>query len=247
MGWPLGALLAILALAAAGVVSLAGLGDWRTPITAAARAAIQLAVVSLLIGFVLRSMAWTIAFVALMVIVATATSCRRITGSLGRPAGWLLLPLLGGLVPTVGLTLASTVVPPDPVAVLPIAGILVGGAMSATTLAGKRTADEIESHYGAFEAALAIGLTRRQAVGLLGRPAAALALVPGQDQTRTVGLVTLPGAFVGVLLAGASPTQAGAAQVLVLVALLATQSIAAAITVELVAAARVPIGRKLLA
>jgi len=38
-----------------------------------------------------------------------------------------------------------------------------------------------------------------------GAGAAALALVPGLDQTRTVGLVTLPGAFVGVLLAGASP------------------------------------------
>jgi len=69
----------------------------------------------------------------------------------------------------------------------------------------------------------------------------ALSLVPGQDQTRTVGLVALPGAFVGVLLAGASPVEAGAAQVLVLVALLAVQSIAAAITVELMAAGLLPI------
>lgn len=37
--------------------------------------------------------------------------------------------------------------------------------------------------------------------------------------SRTVGLVTLPGAFVGVLLAGASPWQAGAAPVLVLISL----------------------------
>jgi len=60
--------------------------------------------------------------------------------------------------------------------------------------------------------------------------------------------VTLPGAFVGVLLAGASPVEAGAAQVLVLVALLAVQSIAAALTVELIAAGRIPVaGRPLTA
>lgn len=35
------------------------------------------------------------------------------------------------------------------------------------------------------------------------RPAASDALLPGLDQTRTVGLVTLPGAFVGMLLGGA--------------------------------------------
>jgi len=47
--------------------------------------------------------------------------------------------------------------------------------------------------------------------------------------------VTLPGAFVGVLLAGASPAQAGTAQVLVLVSLILVEVVAAMLTVELVA------------
>ena len=59
---------------------------------------------------------------------------------------------------------------------------------------------------------------------MVSRPAAAEAMLPGLDQTRTVGLVALPGAFVGTLLGGASPVQAGAVQVLVLVALLAVQA-----------------------
>ena len=80
----------------------------------------------------------------------------------------------------------------------------------------------------------------------MARPAAALALIPGMDQTRTVGLVTLPGAFVGVLLAGASPWQAGATQVLVLVALLLVQAIAVAVTVELIAAGLLPAGATVL-
>ena len=44
------------------------------------------------------------------------------------------------------------------------------------------------------------------------------ALLPNLDSTRTVGLVTLPGAFVGVLLSTGSATQAGAVQILVLIA-----------------------------
>jgi putative ABC transport system permease protein len=63
--------------------------------------------------------------------------------------------------------------------------------------------------------------------------------MPALDQTRTVGLVTLPGAFVGVLLGGGDPLQAGAAQLLVLVGLLAAESVAVLVTVELVARRRI--------
>ena len=64
----------------------------------------------------------------------------------------------------------------------------------------------------------------------------------GLDQTRTVGLVTLPGAFVGMLLAGASPVQAGAVQLLVLLGLLLVQALAVATTVEIMSAGLLAVG-----
>ena len=64
------------------------------------------------------------------------------------------------------------------------------------------------------------------------------ALVPPLDQARTVGLVTLPGAFVGVLLGGGSPLEAGAAQLPVLGSLRAAQVAAAWTVVERVARGR---------
>ena len=73
----------------------------------------------------------------------------------------------------------------------------------------------------------------------MARPSAATALVPPLDQTRTVGLVTLPGAYVGVLLGGGSPMAAGAAQLLVLVGLLAAEVASIWIVTELVARGRV--------
>lgn len=108
--------------------------------------------------------------------------------------------------------------------------------MTATTLAARRMGEELTLQRGAYEAGLSLGLTRRGSAILIARDAAGLALIPGLDQTRTVGLVTLPGAFVGVLLAGASPWQAGAAQVLVLISLLLVQVIAVSVTIELVGA-----------
>ena len=75
----------------------------------------------------------------------------------------------------------------------------------------------------------------RDAALLVCRPTAGNALIPVLDQTRTVGLVTLPGAFVDVLLGGASPIQARATQVVVLIALLLVKAVAVLATVEIVA------------
>jgi putative ABC transport system permease protein len=149
------------------------------------------------------------------------------------------LAVAGGAGPVVALVLASGTVPLRGEAVVPVAGILVGGAMTATSLAGRRLREELTTRRGEVEAALALGLLPRDAVLEVARPSAATALVPPLDQTRTVGLVTLPGAYVGVLLGGGSPLAAGAAQLLVLIGLLAVQVAAVWITTELVARGRV--------
>ena len=64
------------------------------------------------------------------------------------------------------------------------------------------------------------------------------ALVPGLDQVRTAGVVTLPGAFIGVLLGGGTPAQAAAAQVLVLVGIMAAQTTTAVVAERLIGMAR---------
>lgn len=56
----------------------------------------------------------------------------------------------------------------------------------------------------------------------------------GSHEVR-VGLVTLPGAFVGVLIGSGNPVQAAAAQLLVLIGLLAAETVAVAVVLELIA------------
>lgn len=236
------AVVLVLLTAVAGVAGRrSGLGQDRAMVVAALRATAQLAVVSALLLAVVRSLWLSAVFVLLMISVATVTSAGRVTGQTLRERvrpGQLLpmaLPIIGGAVPVVVLVLASGVVPLRGEAVIPVAGILIGGAMTATSLAGRRLREELTTRRGEVEAALALGLPRRDAVLLIARPVGATALVPPLDQTRTVGLVTLPGAFVGVLLGGGSPLEAGAAQLLVLIGLLATEVLAVWAVTELVA------------
>ncbi|GAA0545867.1 ABC transporter permease [Paractinoplanes ferrugineus] len=226
--------LAVLVVLTAAVTLLGRLRVSRAVVTAAVRAVVQLGIVSLLIAAVLRSRWATAGFVAVMLAVATATSARRVTTW---RRGWpVAAPIAVGALPVGAGIVAAHTMPWTTVAVLPIAGILIGGAMTATSLAGRRALDELRDRHGEYEAALALGFLPRDAALEVCRPTAGQALVPALDQTRTVGLVTLPGAFVGVLLGGGTPVQAGATQLLVLIALLAVEAIAVTVTVELVAA-----------
>jgi len=231
---PFLALLIFLMTGAAAVAWVGRLGEGRAVLTASLRAAVQLGAVALVIAAVLRSWWSTAAFVIVMFAVAAVTSARRI-GSV-RQAWAVAGPIAAGVVPAGVAIAVARPVPWTPVGVLPLAGILIGGAMTATSLAGRRALDELQARRGEYEAGLALGFPSRDAALLVCRPSAGHALLPALDQTRTVGLVTLPGAFVGVMLGGGSAVQAGEVQLLVLIALLAVEAVAVVAVVELVAA-----------
>lgn len=236
--WRLAVVLAVFVVVAAGTSRLAGLGVERDHVTAATRAVVQLAVVAVVIAAVMESLWSSFAFVVLMYAVAAATSYRRI----GAPPGqalWVAASIAAGAGPVIALCLGSGVVPLNGAGVIPISGILIGGAMTASTLTGRRAFDELSAHPGAYEAGLALGFPSSEAALLVIRPSSHEALMPGIDQTRTVGLVTLPGAFVGVLLGGGTALEAGAAQVLVLVGLLAAQAVTTAVLLRVIAGGRV--------
>lgn len=236
----LGLVLVALTALAVAAGRFSGLGEERPVLVAAVRATVQLGVVSALLLAVVRSLVLSAAFVVLMTAIAAVTAAGRATGLPLRAPGRrdrllaTALPIVGGAGPVVLLVLASGTVPFRGESVIPIAGILIGGAMTATSLAGRRLREELDQRRGEVEAALAIGFLPREAVLFVIRPAAASALIPPLDQTRTVGLVTLPGAFVGVLLGGGTPLEAGAAQLLVLLGLLAAELLAVWAVTELV-------------
>ncbi|EIC70794.1 hypothetical protein S7W_03627 [Mycobacteroides abscessus M94] len=225
----------VMVLASAAVYRVAAIGSvWTVP-WASVRGVVQLAAVA---GVLVAAMArlWSSALVlAGMFVVAGVTAAKRIGASRG--AAWAVgaLALAVGWVSVLPLLLVSGAVPLTGVAVVPIAAIVLGNAMTSISVTARLALDAIAAREGEVEAALSLGMSQRDSrMGVIDQ-VAATSLLPTVDSTRTVGLVTLPGAFVGVLLSTGSAAQAAAVQILILIALLLSQTCAVAVTIELIA------------
>lgn len=229
IGWQLGA--ALTALVLLGVVAniIGRIGVQRSVAWAAVRAIVQLAAVSLILAAALSHVATAIAFVCVMFGIAVYTTGKRTDVLRSGGWRWSALAMASGALPVLAVVFGFGVAPLNGPGIVPIASIIVGNMMTAHTLFGRRAFADLRNNIPTYEAALSIGLLRSDAIAMVTQPNLREALVPALDQTRTVGLVTLPGAFIGVLLGGGSPLQAGAAQVLVLVGVLAGQSLTIAV------------------
>lgn len=226
-----------MAVAAAAVNRLVLKGSiWAAP-SAAVRAALQLAAVATVLTAALQHLWSSMLVLSVMFIVASITAARR--SQARRGAGWLAVALAAGMIMVIPLLTLSGVVPFAGIAVVPVFGIVLGGTMTASAVAARRALDTLGERAGEVEAALSLGLSERFSRMLVIERPLSDALLPNLDQARTAGLVTLPGAFVGVLLATGSAAQAGAVQVLVLVSLLLAQVCGVAVVGELVARGRI--------
>jgi putative ABC transport system permease protein len=213
-------------------------------VIATLRAVVQLAVVAAVIDAVFSHLGWSGLLLIVMLALAAWTSGRRLKGVPNAP--WLAAIAIGSS-SAVGLAVlfGAGVFDLVPRFVIPIAGMLIGNAMIATSLAGSRVRDEFVDKTLEVEARLALGVRAKEAVQPYTRRAATMALIPTIDTTKNVGLIHLPGAFVGMLLGGASPADAAQVQLVVLFMLLGAIAVAGMLTTILVSRAYIGPGERL--
>lgn len=197
------------------VARVAGVGLGWAPLVSLVRASAQLTVVALLLRGIL-TIPWTVvAFLALMLLTASWTAAGRLHELWhGRRAA--VAGVLAGASVALAMILALRLVDPEPRYLVAVAGIVIGNAMSAATLSGRNFLRALRHRHDEVEAWLSLGATPSQAHLELGRESVRESLLPNLDQTRSTGLVTLPGAFVGALFGGASPAVAAQFQLVVL-------------------------------
>jgi len=222
----LGIGLALLLAIALAALTLAGVAQRRAVLIASARAALQLAIVAAALRGVFAAPATSAAVVVVMFTVATGTAARRLRGH-AHATRAVVLSCAAGAIVAIGIIVGLPTLTRSVRTLVAVSGIVLGGTMTAATLTGRRLADGIHRRRDEIEAWLSIGATPRQAIRDIARYSIVEALVPLLDQTRTVGLVTLPGAFVGALLGGASAIDAARFQIVVLIGLLCAESITA--------------------
>jgi putative ABC transport system permease protein len=235
-GWPVATAIALLLAMTIGMYVVGGLPHPHRTLFAAFRAVVQLSVAALVIAAVVRSLWASVGLLTVMFGVAVYTTTSRVEAPRAWP--WTSLAMAAGLLPVVAIILLTRTIPVTGLALVPVVGILQGNTMNGHTLTGRRAFAALREEKGQYEAALSLGLPRSQAIGEVIHRRIPEALIPGLDQVRTAGVVTLPGAFIGVLLGGGSPAQAAAAQILVLIGIMAAQTTTAVVAEHLIRQAR---------
>lgn len=210
--------LTALVLLTIGVARYFRVGLGWAPLLAMVRATVQLGAVALLLRGVLSTTEAVLAFVALMLATASWTAGGRLS-ALPRGRRLAVTGVLTGTAAALAPVFLLGLSERDGRHVVAIAGIVIGGAMSAATLAGRRFVHSAALRRDEVEGWLALGATPSRAHDDIARQAVREALLPNLDQTRSTGLVTLPGAFVGALFGGAGPLEAARFQLVVLAAI----------------------------
>jgi putative ABC transport system permease protein len=122
---------------------------------------------------------------------------------------------------------------PTPRYLVPVGGMVIGNAMTAAAVALNRLGDEVADSRAQIEGTLALGATAREAAAPTVRRALRSGTIALVDSTKTTGLIFFPGTMVGMLLAGAEPTDAVRLQLILLYALLGSVAIAALVATSL--------------
>ena len=230
-----GVVVSLLLVTAAGAVAYRQrLGLTREIVAAAARAAVQLVTAGALLRILFQrpSLLGPAGWLLTMVIIAGQVAGRR---GAGLPQA--RVAATGGVaastVGTLFVLLAGRVIAAEARVIVPVGGMIVSSAMLAAGSALRRLDEDVRQSRPAIEARLSLGQSGRQAILPHQRSALRTALIPAIDSTKVVGLISLPGAMTGLILAGISPLTAIRYQIVVMYMQLAGTAMAALIAVRL--------------
>ena len=218
IGWEGLAASTILVAVAVGLSLWQGLGLGRSILWASGRAAVQLLVVGVALDLVLNpdrptALAWL--WVVAMVGFAAVTVRRR-APEVPNALPLALAALAAVCVVSLGVIFGLGIFPVEARAIVPLAGMMIGNSMAATVVAGRRIVGELADKRDEVEARLALGQPWPDASRPYVRSALRTALTSQIESTKAVGLVFLPGAMTGLILAGADPQQAVAVQLAIM-------------------------------
>jgi putative ABC transport system permease protein len=181
------------------------------------RAFLQLSVIGFVLQFIFtqKNVGWILLAYLFMVSVAGYTAGQRAKQI---PRGNYIagMSILAGTSVTMFILVLLNVFPFTPRYIIPIAGMMVGNAMTVTGVTMKKLREDVKIQMNLVETALALGATPRQATLQQVKRSLSIALSPNIDSAKTVGLIALPGAMTGLIMGGASPIEAVQLQIVVM-------------------------------
>jgi putative ABC transport system permease protein len=162
---------------------------------------------------------WSFAWVVGMIVFAAVTVARRapmLPGVLSVAFAALTASAVAGL----GLLFALGIFPVAGRTVVPVAGMVVGNSLAAGVLTVRRLVEAIAERRAELEARLALGLPWQRAVRPTIRQVLRTGIAPDVERLKALGVVVLPGAMTGLILAGVDPLDAVRVQLALLYVIL---------------------------
>ena len=218
-----------LALASLLVLLLAAMSWWlrlgvaRRVLIAAARSAVQLTLVGLVLKLLFAQTSLPlIALMALLMLAAAGIEVmqrqkRRFGGPWGYGIGSFSMFLSSFSVTLLALTVIIGVEPwYQPQYLIPLLGMLLGNTMSGVAIALDNLTRHAWESRGKIEARLLAGQNWEEAIEAIRREALRSGLIPIVNAMGTAGLVSLPGMMTGQILAGSPPMEAAKYQLLIM-------------------------------
>jgi len=181
------------------------------------RATIQLLVIGYILGYIFaQHKLWMlVGIITLMITIASINAAKR--GKVFRHAVWKLLLCIGIVESFVMLLLIGLhIIEPTAQFIIPLSGMTIGNAMVVAGLFLTQLKREGEASKEEIEMLLALGANQKQSLHRLMQRSVRFSMIPTIDALKTVGLVQLPGMMTGMIIAGASPTEAVKYQLLIL-------------------------------
>lgn len=202
-------------------------------VVATVRSFVQLVAIGYVLAFVLDGRGGlSVVVLAVMLTTASFTVGRRGRRIPGAP--FIAAMALGtATVATLGVLVGLGIVPLEARAVVPLGSMVLANAMASASLVMIGLRDDLAAHRREVEARLSLGQTAHQASLPWHRRALRNGMLPIVDSTKVVGLVALPGAMTGMILAGAEPLEAIRLQLVVMYMLLGGNAFAAVVAGEL--------------
>jgi putative ABC transport system permease protein len=176
---------------------------------------------------------WLMHLAMLIMTVVGAHAASSRVKEIPRPFVVTFLSIGVGSAITIGLLLVLKVITLEPRYVIPLAGMVISNSMNAAALTINRVISDVRQNRDSIETALALGKSWREASRRFQKDAAVAGMLPTLNFLKTVGIVALPGAMTGMILAGIEPIKAVLLQIVVAYMLLAATTITSVLALEL--------------
>ena len=182
----------------------------RDMVVSVARSLVQLLIVAAALELIVKDstpLFWSWLWVAAIVVFAAVTTRRRAPQLPGVLAIALFangITALAGL----GLAFGLGIFPVEGRTVVPVAGMITGNSMKSCVVVAQMLASLVAERRPDIEARLALGLRGVDAARPIVRQALRVAISPQIENTKALGIVFLPGAMTGLILAGVKPVDA---------------------------------------